>query len=147
MLLGWNPPLWAVFWTIAGAGLVALTMWKTSSEAVQPSLGCRNDVDMSFALHGSEYTGPYEQTVKGCCKTRVLPVQLASDMNSAVWCAWHQWLPSFLILMVRGLDDLSEFHGDGDLALMPNEVMRFKKYFDSLVDTPIDKCSQHLLIW
>ena len=31
--------------------------------------------------------------------------------------------------MVCGLDDLSEFQGEGDLALMPNEVMRCKKYF------------------
>ena len=43
--------------------------------------------------------------------------------------------------MVRGLDDLTEFQGEGDLALMPNEVMRCKKHFDSLaiVVTPIDK--------
>ena len=53
VLLGWSPPLWAVFWIMAGAGLVAFTMWKSSSEAVQPSLGCRNDMDMTFALHGS----------------------------------------------------------------------------------------------
>ena len=85
--------------------------------------------------------------MKGCCKTRMLPGRLARDVESAVWCDWQQWLPSFLMPMVRGLDDLSEFHGEGDLALMPNEVLRCKKYFDSLVVTPIDKCSQHLLIW
>ena len=49
--------------------------------------------------------------------------------------------------MVRGLDDLTEFQGERDLALMPNEVTRGKPYFDSLVDKPIDKCSQHVLIW
>ena len=41
--------------------------------------------------------------------------------------------------MVRGLDELTEFQGEGDLALMPSEVMRCKKHFDSLVITPIDK--------
>ena len=86
-----------------------------------------------------EYTGPYEQTVKGCCKTRVLHGRLASDTNSAGWCAWQQWLPAFLVPMVRGLDSLNELQGEGYLALMPNEVMRCKKYFDSLVVTPIDK--------
>ena len=40
--------------------------------------------------------------------------------------------------MVRGLDALTEFQGEGDLALMPNEVVRCKKHFDSLVVTPID---------
>ena len=39
--------------------------------------------------------------------------------------------------MVRGLDELTEFQGEGDLALMPSEVMRCKKHFDSLVITPI----------
>ena len=76
----------------------------------------------------------------------MLPGRFARDMNSAVWCAWQQWLPAFLMPMVRGLDDLTEFPGGGDLTLMPNEVMRCKKYVDSLVVTPIDKCSQHLLI-
>ena len=77
----------------------------------------------------------------------MLPGRLARDMNSAVWCAWQRWLPSFLMPMVRGLDELTEFQGEGDLALMPSEVMRCKKHFDSLVITPIDKCSQHLLLW
>ena len=77
----------------------------------------------------------------------VLPGRLARDVNAAVWCAWQQWLPSFLMPMIRGPDDLAEFQGEGDLALMPNEVMRCKKHFDSLVITPIDKCPQHLLIW
>ena len=36
--------------------------------------------------------------------------------------------------MIRGLDDLTEFQGAGDLTLMPNGVMRCKKHFDSLVD-------------
>ena len=56
--------------------------------------------------------------------------------------------------MVHGLDELTDFQGEGDLTLMPgdltlmpNEVMRCKKHFDTLVITPIDKCSQHLLIW
>ena len=35
-----EPPTMAVFWTMAGAGLVALLMWRISSEALQPSLGC-----------------------------------------------------------------------------------------------------------
>ena len=39
--------------------------------------------------------------------------------------------------MIRGLGDLTEFQGEGDLALMPNEVMRYKTHFDSLVITPI----------
>ena len=43
--------------------------------------------------------------------------------------------------------DLTEFKGEGDLAFMQNEVMRCKTYFDSLVVTTIDKCSQHLHIW
>ena len=50
------PLLWAVCtvcWTMARAGLVALTMWRISHEAVQPFLGCRSDMDMYFALHGS----------------------------------------------------------------------------------------------
>jgi hypothetical protein len=85
--------------------------------------------------------------VEGCCKTRVLPGRLARDMNSAVWCAWQQWLTAFLMPMVRGLDGLSEFQGEGDLALVPNEVMRCTKYSDSLVVTPIDNFPQHLLIW
>ena len=38
--------------------------------------------------------------------------------------------------MVRGLDELTEVQGEGDLVLMPNEVMRCKKHFDSLVITP-----------
>ena len=68
-------------------------------------------------------------------------MRLARDMNSAVWCAWQQWLPAFKFLMptIRGFDVLTEFQGEGDLALMPNEVMRCKKHFDSLVITPIDK--------
>ena len=41
--------------------------------------------------------------------------------------------------MVHGLDELTEFQGEGDLALMPSEVMRCKKHFDTLVITPIDK--------
>ena len=49
--------------------------------------------------------------------------------------------------MVCVPDELTEFQGEVDLALMPNEVMGCKKHFDSLVTTPIDKCSQHLLIW
>ena len=53
VLLGWSPLQWVVFWTMAGAGLVASMRWRTSYEAVQPSLGCRNDMDMSIALHGS----------------------------------------------------------------------------------------------
>ena len=73
----------------------------------------------------------------------MLPRRLARDVNSAVW----RWLPSFLMPMVRGLDELTEFQVEGDLALMPNEVMRCKKHFDSFVITPLDKCSQHLLIW
>ena len=50
-----EPPLWAVFWTLAGAEHVALPMWRISSDAVQPSRGCQNDMDMtlSIALHGS----------------------------------------------------------------------------------------------
>ena len=53
----------------------------------------------------------------------------------------------FLMLMVCGLDELTAFQGEGDLALMLNEVMRCKKHFDPLMITPIDKCSQHLLLW
>ena len=83
-------------------------MWKTASEAVQPSLGCQNDMDPYFALHGSEYTGLYKQTLKGCCKTRVLPGRLARDVNSAVWCAWQRWLPAILMPMVHGLGELTE---------------------------------------
>ena len=40
--------------------------------------------------------------------------------------------------MVRGLDELTEFQGEVDLALMPSEVMQCKKHFDTLVITPID---------
>ena len=58
----------------------------------------------------------------------MLPGRLARDMNSAVWCAWQRWLPSFLMPMVRALDELTEFQGEGDLALMPSEVMRCKKF-------------------
>ena len=50
------------------------------------------------------------------------------------------------MLMVRGLDDLTELQGEGDLTLMPNEVIRCKIHFDPLVVTPIDNCFQHLLI-
>ena len=49
---------------------------------------------------------------------------------------------------VRGLDELTEFQGEGDLALLPSEVMRCKKHFsevmrcqkhfDTLVTTPIE---------
>ena len=49
-----TPVLWAVYLsnlTMAGAGLVALTMWRISHEAVQPFLGCRSEMDMSSALH------------------------------------------------------------------------------------------------
>ena len=51
------------------------------------------------------------------------------------------------MLMVCGRDELTEFQGEVDLALMLNEVKRCKKHFDALVITPIDKCSQHLLVW
>ena len=81
--------------------------------------------------------------MKGCCKSTVLPGRLAGD-TSAVWYAWQRWLPSFLMPMVRELDELTAFQGEGDLALMPNEMMRCKKH---LVVTLIDMCSQHLHIW
>ena len=68
-------------------------------------------------------------------------------MNSVVWCAWQQWLPAFLMPMIHGRDDVTEFQRECDLAFMPNEVMQCKKHVDSLVITPMDKRSQHLLIW
>ena len=42
---------------------------------------------------------------------------------------------------IRGLDELpvTELQGEGDLAFMPSEEQRCKKYLDSLVITSIDK--------
>ena len=47
---------------------------------------------------------------------------------------------------ICGLAELTELQTEGDPAFRPSEVRRCKKYFDSLMITPIDKCSQHLLM-
>ena len=68
-------------------------------------------------------------------------------MNSVVWGSWQRWLPTVLMPAVRGVEELAELQTEGDPAFRLSEVQRRKKYFDSPVITPIDKCSQHLPMW
>ena len=114
-------------WTMLGAGPVALPIWRASFEAAQPYLGCRSDMDMSFALHSLSstlgHTSRLCEPASACCKTRVLPGRLGMEWQGYEFSCVHVGCLATMVAVllmpeIRGLGELTELQGKGDLAFM-----------------------------
>ena len=95
-----------------------------------------------------DYTGPYQDTIRACTKSCVVPNNDKRDVGYAIYVAWMQNLPEWSLDYVN-LSCVDEARAVGwDCAghLSKGVVDRTARYLEPLAVTIMDKCNQCLLI-